>query len=412
MRPAALLSSLVLTALLAPSSAAAQTTTPLTEAQQKAADAAARQAMYASCGDVEATTLPNGVAPGIYQGTLGGRPVTLELAARARSDTELQDRYSYDRYGIDVGLERGRPADRTATQTLAEVESVIGEDDFQPHARACLQLSAIGGTGLNSTGLSGSWRPVGGKALPLTLRRVNVAALPLALPSSPGLLTLRAKDPYTFVKVNRPWAKVVGGLKEPYTGVSYPRVAGGTAALNAALQDRQLSLVTDALDCLTDYGNRDGRTDYQGSGTLSWRSRSLTSVDENVELYCGGAHPDAYTAGVTLDARTGREVTLAAKPGTLWSGLSAAKLQAMYLARYPKDGDLSECQDELAGDEGKDTEYGFPYALYLTKQGLAVWPNYLPHVALACAEVVTLPYSSLRGLANPKSPYFRDLYSR
>ncbi len=106
MRPAALLSSLVLAALLAPSSAAAQTTAPLplTEAQQKAADDAARQAMYASCGDVEATTLPTGVAPGIYQGTLGGRPVTLELAARARSDTELQDRYSYDRYGIDVGL--------------------------------------------------------------------------------------------------------------------------------------------------------------------------------------------------------------------------------------------------------------------------------------------------------------------
>gem|GEM_PF-2172237 len=400
----------MLAALFVSPPATAQTSppaAPLTEAQQKAADDAARQAMYASCGGVEATTLPTGVAPGVYQGTLGGRPVTLELAARANADTEVQDRYSYDRHGIDVKLERGRPADRTATQTLAEVESVIGDDDFQPHARACLQLSAGSGTGLG-----GSWRPVGGAALPLTLRRVNVATLPLALPTSPGLLALRTEDPYTFVKVNRPWAKMAGSLKESYTGVSYPRVAGGTAALNAALQDRQLSLVTDALDCLADYGNRDGRTDYQGSGTLSWHSQRLASVNENVELYCGGAHPDAYTAGATLDTRTGREVTLAAKPGAVWSGLSAAKLQAMYLARYPQDNDVDECRDELAGDEGRDTEYGFPYALYLTRQGLAVWPNYLPHVTLACAEVVTLSYSSLRGLANPKSPYFRDLYPR
>lgn len=410
MRSAALSSPVLLSLLLVPSFSAAQITppaAPLTEAQQKAADAAARQAMYAKCGSVEATTLPTGLSAGVYRGTLGGRPVTLELVARVNPDTEVQDRYSYDRYGIDVRLERGRPADRTAAQTLAEVESVIREDDFQLHARACLQLSAE-----SRTQLKGNWRPVGSPALPLTLRRVNVAALPLALPSSPGLLSLRTKDPYTFVKVNRAWAKMAGGLKEPYTGVGYPRVMGGLVALNAALQDRQLALVTEGLDCLSDYGNRDGRTDYEGNGTLSWQSRGLVSVHEDVALYCGGAHPDAYTTGVTLDARTGKEVTLLGAPGTLWPGLSAAKLQALYLARYPADGDTAECRDELAGDDGKDTEYGFPYALYLTRQGLAVQPNYLPHVAAGCAETVTLPYSTLRALANLKSPYFHDLYPR
>ena len=52
------------------------------------------------------------------------------------------------------------------------------------------------------------------------------------------------------------------------------------------------------------------------------------------------------------------------------------------------------------------------YTLYLSARGLALWPTYLPHVASACAEVVTVPYAKLRALANPKSPYFHDLYSR
>lgn len=115
-------------------------------------------------------------------------------------------------------------------------------------------------------------------------------------------------------------------------------------------------------------------------------------------MYCGGAHPDAYTTGVTIDTRTGKEVTLLGAPGTLWPSLSAAKLQALYLARYPTDdnsADATECRDALAGNDGKDTEYGFPYALYLTRQGLAVQPNYLPHVAAGCAEVITLPYTDL-----------------
>ena len=52
------------------------------------------------------------------------------------------------------------------------------------------------------------------------------------------------------------------------------------------------------------------------------------------------------------------------------------------------------------------------YTLYLTAEGLALWPTYLPHVAGACAEAVTVPYAKLRALADPKSVYFRDLYSR
>ncbi|WP_407570091.1 hypothetical protein [Deinococcus altitudinis] len=370
-------------------------------------DAAAQMKLFQRCGGVAARPLPRGVTPGIYRGMMGAQAITLELKGDGSQEGQMAaDRYAYDRHGVAIALDRGRAADRTANYSLLGVESVFQGDGYS--VRGCLSLTADAGK------LNGQWfTPDGKKKLPVALARVNVAAAPLALPNSPELTRLRASDPFTFLALNRAWTKTAGGLKEPLTGVTYPRVPGAAPALNAALQDGQLKLAADALDCLSGGGvNLQNGTDYSGSGTLSWKSSHLVSLHENVEYYCGGAYPDNYMAGVTLDARSGRAVTLLGKPGTLWPGLSALKLQALYLARYSGTDVDAECRDEVAGAVGNDTEYGFPYALYLTRQGLAVWPNYLPHVTSACAEVVTVPYASLRTLADPKSVYFRDLYPR
>ena len=411
MRPSRLVLPLFGLALI--SSALAQSSPASSAGAGNDAEAKARADMFGSCGGVEAKTLPAGVLPGIYRGTLGQQAVTLELHGDGSQEGQMAaDRYAYDRYGLDIALERARPGNRTAARALLLAESSLRDDaDGSPYARACLDLVGSG------SGLSGQWRaPDSGRSLPLSLSRVNVAALPLALPSSPGLLALRQKDPFTFLKLNRPWRRVAGGFRAPLSDVTYPRVAGGSPALNAALQDRQLSLAADALDCLSSPGfGGQSHNDYSGAGILSWKSPRLVSLHEEVEYYCGGAHPDNYTSGATLDARSGREVKLSGKPGTLWPGLSKTGLQKLYLAGYPKDGadadgNSAECLDVISTPE-ISTEYD-NYTLYLTRAGLAMWPTYLPHVAGACAEVVTVPYASLRPLADPKSVYFRDLYSR
>ncbi|MFC4455882.1 hypothetical protein [Deinococcus sonorensis] len=352
-----------------------------------------------ACSAAAASALPTGVSAGVYRGTLGTQAVTLELGGPAATG-DTPDRYSYDRYGLDLPLVRGRAADRTANYTLVLAEAVETYPDPKPSG--CLILNASG------TGLSGQWRtPDGKKQLPARLQRINVAAQPLQLPASPGLLKLRSSDPYTFLKLNRRWISVKGGVQEPLSGVTYPRVVGGTTALNLALQDRQLALAADALECRG--GNRELGGDYSGGGTLSWQSAHLISLHEDVDYYCGGAHPDAYTAGVTLDARTGQEMTLTGKPASLWPGLTPARVQAMYLAAYPQGPDDAECREALGSEDGRSSEYA-SFQLYLTRQGLAVWPGFLPHVILACAETVTLPYARLRPLANTAHPAFRDVY--
>ncbi|WP_407538252.1 hypothetical protein Q0M94_09000 [Deinococcus radiomollis] len=388
MRPMLLL---LLLSLTAPSVSSAQTSD----------EAAARARLFQSCGGVESGTLPTGVAPGLYRGTLGTQAITLELS---KPGTETADRYSYDRYGVGIALDRGRAADRTASYALVAAESVFQGDGSV--VRGCLNLAADGAA------LGGQWfTPDGKKRLPVRLTRVDLATVPLALPRSPGLLKLRATNPFFFLALNRPWTKVPGGLKEPSSGVTYPRLAGGAPALNAALQDLQLDLAASGLDCLSGNGvNLENGTDFSGAGTLSWKSARLVSLHEDVDYFCGGAHPDNYTAGVTLDARSGKAVRLTGKPGSLWPALSAQKVQALYLAGYPKDGDIAECLDEISAPE-ISAEYD-NYTFYLTPSGLALWPTYLPHVAGACAEVVTVPYARIRTLADPKSGYFTDVYPR
>ena len=363
------------------------------------------------CGGTAALGLPAGVQPGLYRGTLAGKTITLELLAKrsgqgtdsagsAGSGGDPVDRYAYDRHGIDIVLSRGRSA--AGGLLLAEFK----RDYPKLNATGCFELKGTAGR------LSGQWRtPDGARRYPVTLTLLKVAAVPMSLPATPGLLALRTSDPFVFLKLNHPWKVAAGRVTEPLSGTTYPRVPG-RAALNAALQDRQLRLAADILDCSASAVASGVSSDPSenlagGSTSFGRQSGRLLSVHEATSLICG-AHPDYYEEGRTYDTATGKLVTLASRPGTLWPRLTPAELQRLYLAKYPKHAD-SECKDAVAMNDAADQT---SFVLYLTPRGLALWPAFLPHVVQACAETVTVPYASLRPLADPKSPYFHDLYPR
>lgn len=378
-------------------------------ADDAADEATALRSAFAQCGGVPADTLPLNLKPGLYRGTLGTQRVSLQLSASTpqqvqdHPETLFPDRYSYDRFGLDIVLDRGRAADRTANYAFVGLEQVDTYGDRK--VRGCLSLSADG------RGLSGAWRTPDGKMrLPVALKPVNVAAEKLALPASPGLLKLRRTDPFTFLHVNHPWVTVRGGVQEPVTQVTYPRVPGA-AALNLSLQDHQLELVGEALGCRGGnvYVGNKADTDFTGVGQLTWTRAGLVSLTETADYFCGGAHPDNFLRGLTLDARTGKAVTLTGRPGAMWPGLTDTRLLALYRANYPEAA-AADCRTEF---DGQDTDPGYSlFETYLTPAGLAVWPSFLPHVVTACAEVVTLPYAAVRAQANPKGPYFRAVYGR
>ncbi|MCP2014732.1 hypothetical protein L1280_001884 [Deinococcus sp. HSC-46F16] len=327
---------------------------------------------------------PSWVKSGVFHGTLGGQAVALELGPR---DDGEAARYFYERFGVNIRLKPGRAG--TVLLLREEVWTLAGTK-----VTGCLRLERAG------AGLRGSWTsPDGRRTLPVSLAPLDVTRLPLNLPDSPGLRRLRGSDPLTFLKLNRAWVREAGGarVREPLSGVHSPRVPGGSAALNAALQDRQLEHAANALDCRAGLEGS-GEDAYGVEAQVTLLRSHLVSLFENAGYYCGGAHPDNFDVGLILDRATGRPVPVTA----IWPGLTPARLSTLYLARSGAD---AECREVLTGD-------GLELTAHLTPQGLALTPTGLPHVVAACAETVTLPLATLRAQAKSQGPYFRDLYPR
>lgn len=350
--------------------------------------------------------LPGWFAPGVYGGTLGQQRVTLQLKA-PDADDDAVGAYFYAAHQTDLtlrGSHRGR--------ALILAEEVWGGPDKGLQTTGCLTLDTAAGQRL-----AGEWKGPQGKRLPVNLSLLNVATRPLKLLNTPGLRQLRAEQPLAFLKLNTAWIKVAGGLREPLTGIVYPRVAG---ALSGALQDRQLLAAAAALDCTAQLGNtaqprNTAQLGNSSSGlgdgfTLAAAVTRLTprlvSLHESANYYCGGAHPDNFDTGLILNRQSGQTVKLTA----LWPGLSAAQQFERYTAKYPIARG-ADCLDAIKTGAAA-TGDGPAFTGWLTPQGLTLIPTFLPHVAAACAEPVTLTYTELRSLADPRGPFFADLTPR
>ncbi|MFB9993733.1 hypothetical protein ACFFLM_17375 [Deinococcus oregonensis] len=357
-----------------------------------ASGAAAQDQELKACGGAAgapawaAATIKSG---GIYRGTVGSLPVALQLGAGA-DGVGGEARYYYERKGINIELTPFRSGESLILQEevwTGPMEGLV--------VTGCLTLSRT------AAGLTGIWAKSNGLGkLPVRLSPMNVLGMALKLPPSPGLLKLKTADPLAFLKLNHAWTAQAGGksVREPLSGIVYPRVLGASAALNAALQDQQLGHAVSALDCESMLGSSDMDEGYDLNAAITYTSAKLVSLREDAGYYCGGAHPDNFSVGVMLDRATGRAVSLSA----IWPKLTAARQKTLYLAHLPTEVD-AECRDVLP-------EMGSEFTFHLTPAGLNLTPTSLPHVVGACAETAVLPFASLKADANPQGAYYREFY--
>lgn len=334
-----------------------------------------------TCGGKDG--LPAGVKPGLYRGTVAGIPAVLQLGAASQ--------YAYERRGLTIELKATQSSGKLVLQ-----ESIFDAQAQQDRATACFTLAPSG------TGLTGLWTKYGQKGgAPVKFNLVDVLKVPLALPATPGLVKLRRDDPLHFLLINHAWQKAAGGksITEPLSGLKYLRLPGESAALNNALQDRQMGYALNRLDCLGSSDPAGVGNEFNVSTGALFLTSKLLSFNDSVEYYCGGAHPDAYNEGVMLDRLTGEKVSL----DTIWYSLDTGQQHKLYLATLPAKLD-AECRDAL---KTRDTP---GYTASLTQGGLQLIPTDLPHVAQACAEAVVIPYAKLKDDANTESVYYHDLY--
>ncbi|MDB5044223.1 MAG: hypothetical protein JWQ08_273 [Deinococcus sp.] len=362
-----------------------------------ASGAAAQDQELKACGGAAgapawaAASIKSGV---LYRGTVGSLPVVLQLGAGA-DGVGGEARYYYERKGVNIELTPFRSGESLILQEEVWTGPMEGRV-----VTGCLTLSRLP---LNNTaaGFTGTWAKANGQGkLPVRLSPLNVLVMPLKLPTSPGLLKLRTADPLAFLKLNQAWTVQAGAktVREPLSGIAYPRVPGASAGLSAALQDQQLGHAVSALDCQSMLGSSDMAEGYELNAVITYTSAKLVSLREDAGYYCGGAHPDNYTVGVMLDRATGRAVPLSA----IWPKLTDARQKALYLNHLPAEVD-AECRDVLR-------EMGSEFTFHLTPAGLNLTPTSLPHVVGACAETAVLPFASLKADANAQGAYYREFY--
>ena len=211
-----------------------------------------------------------------------------------------------------------------------------------------------------------------------------------------------AEEPLSFLKLNTTWLPVKGGVKEPLTGVVYPRVAGASVGLAGALQDRQLLAAASALDCKAQLGIVAAvrATGSTLDAAVTRLTPHLVSLRESANYYCGGAHPDQFEAGLILERASGKTLSVLA----VWPKLSAAQQLQKYLAHYPK-AQGKDCRDAV--QTGASNLGGDPaFTGWLTQAGLVLVPTFLPHVVAACGEAVTCPTPSCARWPIPSSSAF------
>lgn len=315
---------------------------------------------------------------GLYQGIVAGLPVVLKLD-KAHS-------YFYKKTGIDIELS-------SATKNnllILEEKSTSNSGD---KITACFSLTQKG------QNLTGTWKKVNNKrSHPVKLTRIKPQQIQIVLPKTPELLKLKRDDPYTLLKINHPWRTIKAGqaIIEPLSKIEYLRLPHESKALNETLQDRQMKLAIDALEC---FSFNHQHTDYEVGLSPIFMTKKLVSFLENSYYYCGGAHPSGALEGVILDRLTGQPISF----NQLFPYLNQKQQHQFYLAKYPQDTD-TECRQAIA-------EQDMPqYTAHLTQVGVQLTPQGLPHVYRACGESVLIPYQQFKPYISRQSGYFSEFY--
>jgi hypothetical protein len=173
---------------------------------------------------------------------------------------------------------------------------------------------------------------------------------------------------------------------------TYPDREPGDGVINAMLRAYlpRGNLGDGAYDCLAGALSSLGTDGYVDQTVRPMLvSRVFLGFDEANDQYCGGNHPNAWQVMRVFDRQSGKEVDLfdwigAPREDGEESILPEALLAAV-LARWPADAE-PDCR-EIVGE-------GRTWMLGLARDGLVFQPD-LPHIAMACAERVTVGWQEL-----------------
>ncbi|MCA7012680.1 hypothetical protein LF934_08470 [Dickeya dadantii] len=349
--------------------------------------------------------------PQLFSGTLGNRPIVLELNITA--DNNVAGRYFYTRYRRDRQLLGERRADGQLVLT-EEVSGAYRDTDVD---FPTLTLHPISGQGWQ-----GEWRTSTGKTAVITLLPLTVATP--AAPASAFMQSLYSRSRYDYVRNQgaEPQSvkkEVINGYEvewwqDPLSGMQTAQLVSGytpeqRARLNAKLIDSLWEQATLIQRCEM---TSNGKGYISIAMSLRLLSPSVVSYTIDVGRMCDYFRVDIYTIASTLRSRDAKPLALedilwvADSPipdnrtesaGRYPDGNFTDWLVEQFKVRYPK-----QTNDKYQVD-GKTCSYGDPESWgepewYLTPQGIHFLPTFISVSTPEChdADWAVLPWKSVK----------------
>ncbi|ALV07954.1 hypothetical protein [Roseateles depolymerans] len=314
---------------------------------------------------------------GVWLGTLGGTPISLEL--RSPEDRAQVGRYYY----------RASLGDLFLKQDASTGE--WQEEDENGKSTGLLRLSC------QSETLSGEWRSMdGARRLPVLAKAAPEAQYPVA---RAGAIKPTGQKSSNFQK--RRFDLLTFGPQGGGTeGVRLVGTAAGLDAINAALRQAAVEAVSDHLECKAsgrlERGPDAGYEAEIRQQVEAWNDRYVV-IRTYTEGYCGGAHPwhDTFTTTFQLDTGAKVDVSTWLLPEYRKDIGDASPLGRLLRKTYEK-GDLgpeySECKDSIAWNGA--SLHGLP--------GQLVFHTSAPYALTPCAEDVALPLAQVQRFLSPE----------
>jgi hypothetical protein len=364
---------------------------------------------------------------GVYRGTLGKQEIVLEIGA----DPEQPDlsrvigRYFYRRYGIGISLKGSSTKDGSFLLTEYHAWKNTGGQ-----WKLKFQHDAATGS-FCKCDLAHAAKPPA-ELLPVQLKRISsgfdsafdpfVSEAEIASAPDHAYYDLLMDFPLTAgpeVLAKSGFAYLM--VADSRFKVSMPRITrfpdrSAMTKVNNALEKELAHHRLRAAECLQ--GLDFNGEEFDVVATVELFTRHLLSVVRQGNSFCGGAHPnhEMYVNTYNLDSGVESsvedlldgEMDSAAIRKLIGSAEGVGKeaisrlVAELYFQRY--EPNTEDCRDVIRRNEN-DGALAFATLQYFSDHGLVVTPE-LPHVAMACADPVVIPYREFRPFLRKNSQLF------
>lgn len=278
-----------------------------------------------------------------------------------------------------------------------------------------------------SFGYTGTWKS-SNKKLEVKLKELSLEKYKNQYQYLPAIKKLKQEDKYNYIRSanlqfiadsnSLDGSIEVAWYREKYSGIVMPRIKAGYSTpvlqkINAVLLEKHLTESISSIECIAERWG-----EYHHTAELTFANKDLLSFNVGVGYYCGGAHPDFASEGLSFNTQTGELLKL---DDVIWFGgkktfvedshewydyrdsVFSIRIIEIFKRLYPEEMKVSKKDDDFECNYAVWEVWTYPN-WHFTDEGLYLGAIF-PRVDRSCDSPPwsVIPYKELKNYLHPRS---------